>query len=214
MSRSGHYVGPQVRRRIRLQPKLLRVLQDQTFTPVGGKRQIESNARIIASTNANLEEKVRKGEFRSDLFHRLNVFLIELPPLRERAADIPAFVRHFIEKYSPGNNLPEVAAAAMDSLVRYSWPGNVRELENVIRCAVATNKSDMIETVDLPSRVITAGPHATNDCEFNLKFSVQHTTREQIERALRESGGDAGEAAKLLHISKRTLYRRMKELNV
>jgi transcriptional regulator with GAF, ATPase, and Fis domain len=196
-----------------LQPKLLRVLQDQTFEPVGGKRQIQSNARIIASTNANLDEKVRRNEFRADLFHRLNVFVIQLPPLRERTGDIPALIAHFIQKHRGNKAVREVAPDAIQCLLRYPWPGNVRELENVIQCAVVMTKSGTIGIAELPSRIVTTR-ESVDSGTMSLKVSIEDATREQIERALQQAGGNVREAAKLLHINKRTLYRRMKDLNI
>lgn len=139
-----------------MQVKLLRVLQEKRFTPVGSNREIEVNVRVVAATNRNLEEMIKKNEFREDLFYRLNVIPIHLPPLRDRKNDVEVLVRHFIEKFNVQHrkSISEVSAESMDILKNYSWPGNIRELENVIEHAFVLEATDTIQPESLPAAVL------------------------------------------------------------
>jgi two-component system response regulator HydG len=138
-----------------MQVKLLRALQEKRFTPVGANREIEVNVRIVAATNRNLEEMIKKGEFREDLFYRLNVLPIQLPPLRERKNDIDALVKYFMEKFNQQHrkDIKSVSTDAMEALLEHNWPGNIRELENVIEHAFVIESSDEIQTESLPRSV-------------------------------------------------------------
>jgi two-component system response regulator HydG len=138
-----------------LQVKLLRALQEQRFTPVGSNREVEVNVRIVAATNRNLEEMIKKGEFREDLFYRLNVLPIFLPPLRDRKDDIPSLLQHFLEKFNAtyGNKILSIADDAMDLLTKYNWPGNIRELENVMEHAFVVESGDRITASALPDSI-------------------------------------------------------------
>ncbi len=134
-----------------IQMKLLRVLQERELRPVGGTKKIKVDVRVIAATNTDLEEAVRKGQFREDLFYRLNVIPLHLPPLRERREDIPLLVEHFLRKYDHPTRA--VSPEALNPLCHYHWPGNVRELENVVERAVALSNNTFISPSDLPEEI-------------------------------------------------------------
>ena len=154
-----------------LQAKLLRVLQSGTFERVGGTESIQVDVRIVAATHKVLEEEVKKGRFRADLFYRLNVIRIDLPPLRERTEDIPLLAMHFLEKHrsQKGTPVTEIASDAMQALLRHNWPGNVRELENAIKAGIALADGSVLHRDDLPESVAprTAQPPA-------LELSARH----------------------------------------
>lgn len=141
-----------------LQVKILRVLQEQTFERVGGTKTIKTNARVIAATNAELEKKIAEGKFREDLYYRLNVIPVELPPLRERTTDIPVLVKFFLDKYknSHNTNVTEISESALNILMNYEWNGNVRELENIIERVVILCHGKKILTKDLPEKIINS----------------------------------------------------------
>jgi two-component system response regulator HydG len=194
-----------------LQAKLLRAIQEKEIRPVGSSRRVRIDVRIIAATNRDLETAVAEGSFRKDLFFRLNVVSIKLPPLRERAVDIPLLVDHFLEKYNrPGQTAKSFSDDAMSMLMNYDWPGNVRELENSIERAVALSSGPVMTVNDLPSSMrqpnaaAPAGPVATIRPIADLE-------RDAIMNALTQLHGDKLLAAKLLGIGKTTLYRKLKE---
>src|SRR5262249_27853671 len=138
-----------------MQAKLLRVLQERRFERVGGTTSIEVDVRVIAATNRSLQQLVKQGKFREDLFYRLNVIKIDLPTLRERPEDIPLLATHFIEKYSgPKERLKRIAPKAMEVLLNYSWPGNIRQLENAIERACVTSQHDLIQVENLPPDLV------------------------------------------------------------
>ena len=142
-----------------MQAKLLRVLQERRFERVGGAQSIEVDVRVIAATNRNLKRLVRQGTFREDLYYRLNVVKIDLPPLRERPEDIPLLATHFIEKFArPGEPPKQISPRAMEVLLSYRWPGNVRELENAIERACVTSRDDIIQVDNLPPEIIAPSP--------------------------------------------------------
>jgi Nif-specific regulatory protein len=187
----------------RMQQALLRFLQDHTFEPVGKPEIVEVDVRIIAATNVDLEEAVRQKQFRQDLFYRLNVFVIEVPPLRERREDIPLLARHFLEKHGKGSHVTGIAPDGMDALVSYSWPGNIRDLENVIEAAIITCKSETIGLKDLDKRVtrrkVQVGP-------VDFKNAGNKAKRALILQWMEETGGTAEEAADCFGISKQRAY--------
>jgi two-component system response regulator HydG len=194
---------------VELQAKLLRVLQEKEIRPIGSTERIPINVRIIAATNRDLEAAVRDGTFRQDLYFRLNVVQIEVPPLRERRSDVPLLVNHFLEKFScPQEGMRTIADDAMRRLMTYDWPGNVRELENAIECAVALSSDPILDVGDFPSNLLCATYPAPEDNEL---VPLEEIERRAIFRALRETGGDKLVAARLLGISKTTLYRKLKE---
>ena len=203
------------------QAKLLRVIQEKEFMRLGGVETLKADVRIIAATNANLEEEVQKGEFREDLYYRLNVITIGLPPLRQRTEDIPLLVRHFLAKYSDENDkdLEEVDSDAMEILMDYHWPGNVRELENVLERAAVLSSGASLSVDLLPAAVrepnssptpMTTMP--TNGLSF--KEAITSYERQLIVRALQRSGGVQKRAAQLLKVKATTLHEMMKRLEV
>ncbi|HEV2387997.1 MAG TPA: sigma-54 dependent transcriptional regulator [Candidatus Acidoferrales bacterium] len=195
---------------LEMQPKLLRVLQEKQVRPVGATASAEVDVRVLAATNRNLQEEVDRGRFRQDLFFRLNVVPIRLPPLRERKSDIPLIVTHFLERYATAERpTPVVAEDAMARLVAYDWPGNVRELENAIARALALNSGPVIRIEDLPTN-LQAGAPARLPLEEEV-LTLTELERRAIYRALRQSGGDKLAAARLLGIGKTTLYRKLKQ---
>jgi two-component system response regulator HydG len=195
---------------IDLQAKLLRALQEKEIRPVGSTDRISIFVRVIAATNRDLEEAVRQGKFRQDLFFRLNVVQIKLPPLRERKGDIPLLVNSFLEKFSDTDApVRTISEDAMTRLMAYDWPGNVRELENAIERAVALGTSSLLHVGDLPSN-LQYGPSEKLP-QNDVLLPLDELERRAILRALRESGGDKLAAARLLGIGKTTLYRKLKQ---
>jgi len=195
------------------QVKLLRVLQEGEFERVGGSQTIKVDVRVVAATNADLQRAVAEGRFREDLFYRLNVITIRIPPLRERREDIPLLVQHFIEKYiklTGKRRLKGITPDALDLLQGRDWPGNVRELENVIERAVVLATGDLITGADLPPVEGKEQPPET--IPFRVGQALADLEREAIQRTLRAVGGDKDAAAKILGIGVATLYRRLKEM--
>ncbi|MFL6210975.1 MAG: sigma 54-interacting transcriptional regulator [Pyrinomonadaceae bacterium] len=209
------------------QVRLLRVLQDGEFTRVGGNEVLKVDVRVIAASNVDLERATEQGTFRRDLFYRLSVFPITLPPLRERAADIHPLVIHFLEHYKQktGRFVSGISREAVDALIGYDWPGNVRELENAIERAIIIASGRQIELEDLPEtisravlaeRARTRSPRARagdNDAAVKLEFAVPATLaeieRRAIEATLRYTGNDKTRAARALGIGRKTLYRKL-----
>jgi len=201
------------------QVKLLRVLQFGEFERVGGAQTIKSDVRVITATNRNLEELIRQGTFREDLYYRINVVTISLPPLRDRKTDIPFLVQHFIDKYAKenGKSLNGISKEAQDSLMRYHFPGNVRELENIIERAVVMARGDLITTSDLPPGLeIIADGNIYNPYNFSNSYLEKIEAFEQamIEQALQIKNGNQSQAAKVLGISERHLRSRMQKLGI
>jgi two-component system nitrogen regulation response regulator GlnG len=216
-----------------LQTRLLRVLQDGKFYRVGGHEQIETDVRIIAATNQNLEARVAEGQFREDLFHRLNVIRIHLPPLRERREDIPALTRYFLKKSAQelGVEPKQVSAEADAALTRLPWPGNVRQLENTCRWLTVMAPGQTIQAEDLPPELRTDAATAdTDQWEDSLRNSIeQKLTRGEkdifadinasferilIEAALKHTGGRKQDAARRLGWGRNTLTRKLKDLHM
>ncbi|NOY79057.1 MAG: sigma-54-dependent Fis family transcriptional regulator [Calditrichaeota bacterium] len=195
-----------------VQPKLLRALQEREVKPVGGSRPIPVDVRIIAATNQNLEEAISEGRFREDLFYRLNVVQIDVPPLRERRDDIPLLVQHFIEKYrkkQAKSGIKRISPEALQVLMLYHWPGNVRELENVIERTFALGGTETIQVSDLPDYLIQQIPK-DNPPERTVLRSLREIEKEAIDRTLRAVKGDRSRAAEILKIDRTTLYRKIK----
>jgi transcriptional regulator with PAS, ATPase and Fis domain len=198
---------------LNLQAKILRVLQEQEFYRVGGSRTIKVDVRVIGSTNKNLEKMVREGTFREDLFYRLNVFTLHLPPLRERKEDIPQLVDYFLQ------NLPkkvEISSVALQMLIAYSWPGNIRELKNTIESASVIAENGYIEPAQLSSNI--SGIFSNSD-QTDLKLPVNLPLDERLREiekgmiieALRKTGGVQVRATELLGINQRSLWHRIKK---
>jgi transcriptional regulator with PAS, ATPase and Fis domain len=199
-----------------LQAKILRVLQEQEFYRVGGSRTIKVDVRIVASTNKNLEKMVQEGKFREDLFYRLNVFTLHLPPLRERKEDIPLLVDYFLQAIP---NVKNISSIALQMLVAFSWPGNIRELKNTIESAAVIAENGYIEPAQLPGK-ITAD--FSNGSRTGLKLPVniplderlREIEKSMIIEALRKTGGVQVRATELLGISQRSLWHRIKKHNI
>ncbi|HEX9928741.1 MAG TPA: sigma-54 dependent transcriptional regulator [Pyrinomonadaceae bacterium] len=199
-----------------MQVRLLRALQEHEVTPVGSSAAVKFDARIIAATNRDLEKAVETGVFREDLFYRLNVIEIWLPPLRERREDIPLLVRHFIKKIARLQNAPEksIASDAMAALVSYNFPGNVRELENAVERAF-TLSGDEIDAASLPPRIKNSAAHAlpVRDTE-SFRPTLEEIERRYIFEILNSVNQDKTEAANILGIDLSTLYRKLKRYDV
>jgi len=194
------------------QVKLLRVLQTGDFERLGGSTPLRCNVRIIAATNIDLEEAVRRGRFREDLYYRLNVVRIVVPPLRQRREDIPLLVHHFLAKHQQRErqNVRGVSAQALDALMRYRWPGNVRELENVVERAVVLSENEVISVDDLPAQ-IHRGVARVDGVTIPIGTPMRTVEKKIIMETLRFTGGDKTAAANLLGIARRTIYRRLAE---
>ena len=203
------------------QAKLLRVIQEKEFMRLGGVDVLTSDVRIVAATNANLEELVENGAFREDLYYRLNVITINIPPLRKRAEDIPLIAQAFLENYGRENEkkLREISSAAMQLLLDYHWPGNVRELENAIERAVVLSRGDVLDVDLLPNAVrqpteLSVKVAALPSNGLSLKEAVSAYERQLIVKALQASGGVQKKAAELLKVKPTTLHEMMKRLSI
>lgn len=199
-----------------LQSTLLRALQERRIRRVGGSEELDVDVRVIAATSANLEEEIRKQTFRSDLYYRINVVRIELPPLRRRPDDIPALVDHFIERYAReiGRDAVEIDREALEVLTSYAWPGNVRELQNVIKRVLVFSRRPIVRAEDLPDEIVAgAGSHcATTHGFFALR--EQHDNafeRSYLEQLMRAHAGDVAAAAAEAKLPRGTLYRLLKK---
>jgi two-component system response regulator AtoC len=206
-----------------LQVKLLRVLQEREFQKVGGTNTIKVDVRIIAATNVDLLEKVNKGEFRDDLFYRLNVIPIQIPPLRQRREDIPLLVTHFVKKFCMDQQQPlrQVSHAAMKQLVLFDWPGNVRQVENAVEMAVALSGDRLIlDVADFPTVENARGEefdlHRIDIPENGLDFNtvVSDLERRLILRSLEATGGNKKKAATLLRLKRTTFVEKLKRMGM
>ena len=201
------------------QSKILRVLQDRKFMHLGGIQEMQVDVRIIAATNVDLRQMVREGRFREDLFYRLNVITIDLPPLRQRREDIPLLVDHFLKKYSDENERPRcrVNTEALRPLLTYSWPGNVRELENVIERAVVLSSGTEITSDLLPDHIAGRGtpvPVVDSDPAASLFDIMEDCERRIIMDMLEKCGWNQTEAAERFHVPLSTLNQKIKRLNI
>jgi len=202
-----------------IQTKLLRALEEKKIERVGGTESIQVDGRIIAATHQDLEKTVREGSFREDLYYRLNVVLINLPPLRERKDDIPLLVEHFLRRYSSESQgrIKHVPLKTLDLLMRYDWPGNVRELENVIERAVVMGKGDAILAQDLPletQKLSELSCLTLPSSRLSLKERVGELEKELITSALEETGWVQTKAAELLGTSRRIIRYKMKKYGI
>jgi two-component system response regulator HydG len=192
-----------------IQVKLLRVLQDGKFEKVGAAKTLSSDARIIAATNRDLQKAIQEGRFREDLYYRLNVIHIRVPPLRERPEEIAPLARHFLEVYRARNGKPELdfTDAFLNSLQQHSWPGNTRELENVVERAVIMARGRHIDSVAAPEPLLQPHDSHAGSLTFPIGSTLDEIQEQAIETMLRHTGGDKERAAKLLGITPRTIYR-------
>jgi two-component system response regulator AtoC len=196
-----------------LQGKLLEVLEKGQMRRVGQSKSITIDVRIIAASNTNLEEAVKHGEFRQDLYYRLKVLLIKIPPLRERKEDIPLLVKFFLDKYCSIMNrkISEISKRAMDILCKYTYPGNVRELENIIQHAIVMSQSNILIPQNLPHEI----RHIEPDVQArNLSESLAKIEKQKIKVTLEECNGNLSKAAKILGINRTTLWRRVKKFSI
>ena len=201
-----------------LQVKLLRALQEREFERIGDNRTIKVDVRVIAATNSDLARMVAAGTFREDLYYRLNVIPVHLPPLRDRRDDIPVLAQHFLEKFAPGQQI-QISQGAMRALMAYPWPGNVRQLENAIERAVTLGSGRKeIDVVDLPPEIQDVPqPMSTPFVEFpedglDLPAYLTSIERDLIQRSLERTGGNRNRAAELLRIKRTTLVEKLKRL--
>lgn len=208
-----------------IQVKLLRALQDKRVRPVGDNREVAVDVRVICATNQDLQQKIREGSFREDLFYRINVIHLEVPPLRDRQEDIPELALHFVERacHRLGVPVKDLHRDVLTVLTSYSWPGNIRELENVMERAVALESSTLITLSSLPQNLLAAAAGATTRAEFGLTFPregldlethLEAIRRELMAQALERCGGVQKEAARLLNISYRAFRYHAEKFNL
>jgi len=203
---------------LEIQAKVLRVLQEGTFERLGGTRTLQADVRIVAATNKDLAQEVAAQRFRSDLYYRINVIALHLPPLHERCEDIPLLVAYFLRKYAQqnGTDITAIQQQAMQRLQAYAWPGNVRELENVIERAVVLAQGPIIRVEDLRPDLRDHEPDLTLDQQFVFPpdATLAHIEREAIAQALRRHAGNRQATARMLDIGLATLYRKLKEYDL
>jgi transcriptional regulator with PAS, ATPase and Fis domain len=196
-----------------LQPKLLRVLEEKTVLPVGSTTPVKVNVRILAATNRDLKAEVDAGRFRDDLYYRLNVFEIHIPPLRKRLEDLPGLVEHLIHRHNleMKTNYKGVDSATMRILMSLPWKGNIRELDNVLERAMILGNGEWISPTDLPGQ-------RSNEEEFgiedDLSRAIELYEKTHIERTLNKAAGDKARAAELMGLSLSTLYRKIEKLGI
>jgi two-component system, NtrC family, response regulator AtoC len=196
-----------------IQVKLLRVLEAREFQRVGSNKTIQSDVRLIVATNRDLKQLVSEGKFREDLFFRLNVITITMPPLRERREDIPLLANHFLKEYCRENEkrIRDFSADAMQALLQYSWPGNIRELRNIVNRLVVMARSDRITIRDLPAEIKTSQESNSATLPLGVSLNLAEMECKLIRQALEKTKGNISRAAELLGISRRTLHRKIKE---
>jgi DNA-binding NtrC family response regulator len=205
-----------------MQAKLLRVLQERCFERVGGTETIQVDVRVIAATNRSLLRLVKQGSFREDLYYRLNVIKIDLPPLRDRPEDIPVLARHFMEKNArPGEQPKHVTPEAMEVLLSYHWPGNIRELENAVERACVTSRDNLIIPENLPPELsVPYTPKQPLHIDLNkplpdvLRESIAHIEQQYIRKALKKTRGNVGRCARLCGLSRRSMSSKIAEYKI
>jgi two-component system response regulator HydG len=199
------------------QAKILRVLQEREFEPIGSTQTIKVDTRVIAATNQNLEEEIKEGRFREDLYYRLNVVDLEVPPVRERREDISLLADFFLKQYTKRNKriIKGYTPRAIDLLIRYDWPGNVRELENVVERAVIMARGEMITPAEFPDILQQLDPEAkATYVNLSPGRTLKAVEKDMIIRTLEETGGNRTHAAKILGISRRTLQLKLKAYGI
>ena len=203
-----------------LQVKLLRVIQERQFERIGGMRTIDADVRIIAATNQNLELAVQERRFREDLFYRINVIPVYLPPLRDRKEDIPVLIEHFVARFrkTKQKDLEGLTDEAMEAMMQYHWPGNVRELQNVIEMLVVMKGSGFVGMEDLPDKICASGFQKGKtsmniqipDEGLNISEVMDEFEKDLLLKALKQSGGVKNRAAKLLNLNRTTYVEKLK----
>ena len=199
------------------QTKILRVLQEREFEPLGSTQTVKVDTRVIAATNKNLVEEIQRGNFREDLYYRLNVVTLQVPPLRERREDISLLADFFLKQYAEKNRrlIKGFTPRAMDLLIRHNWPGNVRELENVVERAVIMARGDLISQGELPDTIRGLDVELEKaEMDLSSGRSLKEVERDMILRTLEDTGGNRTRAAEILGISRRTLQLKLKEYGV
>ncbi len=202
-----------------VQTKLLRALQEKSFERVGGSGLVSVETRIVAATNRDLELMVRQGDFRGDLYYRLNVFPIKLPPLRERMEDIPLLAEHFLQQYSSlsGSRVKAIAPGVINDMMSYTWKGNIRELENLVKRAIIKATGDTISSLELPGvepsddddREESAGPEAQTPYKEYLSAITRHAEERYLRRMMKAYKGNINQIARLMDVDRKTIYRKM-----
>jgi DNA-binding NtrC family response regulator len=211
---------------VETQIKLLRVLQEREFERVGGTETIFTDIRLVSASNENLEEAMQEGRFRQDLFYRIDVIHIDLPPLRERKDDLPLLINHFVKQFpSRDGSVKQISPEVMSAVRRYDWPGNVRELRNLVERVCITSPGQRIELGDLPPNVRSGGsrqgeggdaregPWAVPD-ESLAGYALEEVERRAIEATLRAENGNKTHSAKILGIGLKTLYRKIERYRI
>lgn len=197
-----------------LQTKLLRVLEDKEVRPLGANQSEKVDTRVLSASNRNLDQLVRNGKFRQDLYYRLNVIRVELPALRHRSDDIPLLVKHFIDKFADGarRNVEGIREEALAALKSYDWPGNIRELEHTIERAVLLGKGTLVGLEDLPAHLVARGESAIVLAQaLDHRLTLRDLEREYIGKVLANTNGNKAEAARILGVDRTTLYRKLEE---
>jgi DNA-binding NtrC family response regulator len=196
-----------------MQAKVLRVLQEKEFERVGGNDLVKVNTRIISATNKDLEDAVKKEEFREDLYYRISVFPIKLPPLRDRKEDIPLLAAHFLTKYAAeeGKEIHELSPEALELLMAYHWPGNVRELENAVERAIVLANPPEVTAADLPVSIRSLGEKKIYESDNKLSNWIERLEEDALRQALLECEGNISQTAKKLGIGRATIYRKAKK---
>jgi two-component system response regulator HydG len=192
-------------------------LQEKEFEPLGSTRTIKADVRVIAASNKDLEREVKEGRFREDLFYRLNVVPVSLPPLRERKEDIPALAAHFFAVYRDKNHkeLRDISGKAMDLLIRYDWPGNIRELENCLERAVILARGEIIAPADLPLPIqALSRDREIQGLNLPSGISLREVEKALILKTLDDTSGNRSRAAEILGINRRTLQNKLKEYGI
>jgi transcriptional regulator with PAS, ATPase and Fis domain len=194
---------------MRMQIDLLRILEDGVFYRVGGTQPMEADFRVLAATNLNLQEAIKKGKFREDLYYRINVISFKMPALRERKEDIPLLAEHFLYRFSQETNraIDKISRGAMDEMMLYEWPGNVRELENALERAVVVGKTREIVPRDLP----IFRPH---DLQPDIGDSLREIEKEHITKVLENNGWNITRSSRLLGIDRSTLYNKIRRYHI
>ena len=196
------------------QVKLLRVLQEHVFERVGGEKSVEVDVRVVAATNRNLEDEVKAGRFREDLFYRLNVVRIEMPSLRERMDDIPLLMHSFLREFNIENkkNIKGFDKASKSAMIKYSWPGNIRELKNAVESAVVMCTGDEIKMEDLPRSLRTQDEEKV--ISIPIGITMDEAEKIIIQENLAANKGNKSRTADILGIGRKTLHRKLEELNI
>jgi two-component system NtrC family response regulator len=207
-----------------VQTKLLRVIQEKSFERVGGNTQIKVDTRLVAATNRNLELMVAQGDFRDDLYYRLNVFPVRLPPLRERLEDLPLLAEHFLQRHADlaGGRVKGFAPTVLTSMMNYTWRGNIRELENLVKRAIIKCPGDTITSVELPTpqAELSTVPGPSLEIDLHTPYKdylsaiVRHTEQDYLVRMLRLCKGNINQVAKQMGVDRKTIYRKLSEYSI